>query len=90
MRLSKVPSSCSYLTLIIDLLSNLPFENLRGCCPLQKLVLPKGEEAFKDELAQRKAHQHVLPWEERAIEQTRELLEGSVSNVFRIESILFI
>lgn len=87
MRVPSVIPSSSYLTLIVNLLSDLPFENLRGGCPLQKLVLTKREETFEDKLAQRKANKHVLPREERAVEQTRQLLL-IVSNVFTTESIL--
>jgi len=63
-----------YLTLVIDLLRDLTRENLGRSLLLQNLVLTEGENTFKEELAQGEPHKDVLPWEERPIEDTRELL----------------
>lgn len=67
----------SYLGLIKDFLSNLTLEDLRSLCSLQNLVLTEREQALKDELPQGESHEHVLPWEERTVEKTRELLESN-------------
>jgi hypothetical protein len=68
----------TYLRLIEDLLSNLALEDLRGLCSLQNLVLTKREETLKDELPEGESHEHVLPWEERPVEETRKLLEKTL------------
>jgi hypothetical protein len=60
--------------LIKDLLGNLALENLRGLCLLKNLILSERKETLQDELAQGEPHEHVLPWEERTVEKTRELL----------------
>jgi hypothetical protein len=65
----------SYLGLIEDFLSNLTLEDLGSLCSLQNLVLPEREESLKDELSQGESYEHVLPWEARTVEKTRELLE---------------
>lgn len=64
----------SYLALIKDLLGNLALEDLGSLCVLKNLILSEREEALKDELAQGEPHEDVLPWEERTVEKTRELL----------------
>jgi hypothetical protein len=67
--------------LIKDLLGNLALEDLRGLCLLENLILSERQEALKYELAQGEPHEHVLPWEERTVEKTRELLvDMAVSN----------
>jgi hypothetical protein len=60
--------------LIKDLLGDLTLEDLRRLCLLENLILSERQEALKDELAQGEPHEHVLPWEERTVEKTRELL----------------
>lgn len=65
----------SYLGLIKDFLGNLTLEDLRSLCSLQNLVLTERKQALKDELPEGESHEHVLPWEERTVEKTRELLE---------------
>lgn len=48
---------------------------------MENLILSERQEALKDELAQGEPHEHVLPWEERTVEKTRELLvDMAVSN----------
>jgi hypothetical protein len=72
-----VPSfsyATTYLALIKDLLGDLALENLRGLCLLENLVLSERKEALKDELTQGEPHENVLPWEERTVKKTRELL----------------
>lgn len=63
-----------YLRLIVDFLRNLILENLGGLGPLQDLVLPEGQESLQQVLAQREPNQDGLPWEEWAVQETRELL----------------
>jgi hypothetical protein len=70
-------SFCSYLTLVIDLLGDLPCENLGRISSLQNLVLTERKKALQDELPQGEAHKHVLPWEEWPIEKARQLLNVS-------------
>lgn len=55
------------LTLVKDLLRYLGFQDLWRLRPLQHLVLSEGEQAFEDELAERKSDEHRLPWEEWAV-----------------------
>jgi hypothetical protein len=55
-------------------LGNLALENFRGLCLLKNLILSERKETLQDELAQGEPHEHVLPWEERTVEKTRELL----------------
>lgn len=72
-----VPSFCcatTYLALIKDLLGNLALEDLRSLCLLENLVLSERKEALKDELTQGEPHENVLPWEERTVKKTGELL----------------
>ena len=64
----------AYLTAIEDLLGHLFLQDLRRLCPLQHLVLTEGKKPLQDKLAQRKAHEDILPREEGAVEQTRQLL----------------
>lgn len=64
----------TYLTLIKHLLRYLRLENFRRLRLLQDFVLTEGEEAFQDILAEREADENRLPWEEWAVEETRELL----------------
>lgn len=67
--------------MIKDLLGNLALEDLGSLCLLENLILSERQEALKDELAQGEPHEHVLPWEERTVEKTRELLvDMAVSN----------
>lgn len=63
-----------YLTLVVDLLRDLTRKDLGRSLLLQNLVLTEGQNAFKKELTQGEPHEDVLPWEERPIEDTRELL----------------
>lgn len=63
-----------YLTLVIDLLRDLTRENLGRSLLLQNLVLTEGQNTFKKELTQGESHKDVLPWEERPVKDTRELL----------------
>lgn len=64
-----------YLRLIVDFLRNLILENLGGLGPLQDLVLPEGQESLQQVLAQREPNQDGLPWEEWAVQKTRQLLQ---------------
>ena len=43
---------------------------------LQDAVLAHGEEGLEDVVADREAHDELLPWEERAVEEPRETLLG--------------
>lgn len=64
----------AYLTLIVHLLRHLVLQDLGRLRVLQDLVLPERQESFQNVLAQRESNQDGLPWEERAVQKTRELL----------------
>lgn len=63
-----------YLTLIVHLLRHLIFQDLGRLRMLQDLVLPERQESFQNVLTQRESNQDGLPWEEGAVQKTRELL----------------
>ena len=63
-----------YLTLIVHLLRHLILQYLGRLRVLQDLVLPERQESFQNVLAQRESNQDGLPWEEWAVQETRELL----------------
>lgn len=70
------PAFGAYLALVIDLLRNFTLQDLGGLCLLKNLILAKRQQSFEDKLAQGKSDEHVLPWEERTVEKTRELLDA--------------
>lgn len=63
-----------YLTLIVHLLRHLIFQDLGRLRMLQDLVLPERQESFQNVLTQRESNQDGLPWDEGAVQKTRELL----------------
>lgn len=64
----------TYLAFIEHFLRNLILKNLGRLCPLQDLVLPERQESLQQVLAQRESNQDGLPWEEWAVQKTRQLL----------------
>lgn len=69
----------TYLTLIKDLLRDLPFQHLRRLLLLQELILPERQESLEEILAQREPSQDSLPWEKRPVEEPGELLLSIVA-----------
>jgi hypothetical protein len=68
--------------LVVDLLRDLACENLGRSLLLQDVVLTERQNTLKEELTQGEPHKDVLPWEERPIEDTRELLAHLSANKF--------
>jgi hypothetical protein len=77
----KSRTNASYLAFVEDSLLHLLFQSLWSSSPRIHAVLSPQQPILKDELAKGEAHNHALPWYERAVQLPGEPLEKQLVRV---------